>query len=420
MDAPGRFILFTNHLKSVYLTSPILLGVLRLKLHRDYERNKYDLVICSGNESAALGTNIHIIMNTVDTKPQGFMEKLLESIAVPPRVGDLVEGTVVSVDKAAIYIDLKPYGTGIIYGREYIIARDLIRRLHVGDSVTAKVVDVKNVEGYIELSLKEAKQALIWEEVEAAIKAKTPIELTVQDANKGGLLLSWQGIQGFLPASQLTAEHYPRVTDGDKDKILEELRKLIDQKLTVIIIGATEEDGKLIFSEKGGEGTSTKTQTEKFKIGDIVEGQVTGTVDFGVFVKIEDGIEGLVHISEIDWSLVEDPRKIFSVGDSVKVKIIEIKDGKISLSIKQLKEDPWVNAGKKYKKGDGVKGIIIKYNRHGALASIEEGVAGLIHISEFESEEKLREALELGKAYDFTINLFDAKEKKMTLSQKAK
>lgn len=345
------------------------------------------------------------------------MVKLLEESVLPPKNGDLVEGNVVALDKAAIYISLSPYGTGIIYGREYIIARDLVRKIHVGDSVTAKVVDTNNTDGYIELSLKEAKQALIWEEVESAIKEKTPLELTVQDANKGGLLLSWQGLQGFLPASQLKPYHYPRVMDGDKDKILEELRKLVGEKITVSVIGATEDDGKLVFSEKGigGEG---EDNVEKYNVGDVLEGEVTGMVDFGIFVKISEGLEGLVHISELDWSLVEDPKKLFGIGDKVKVKVIEVKDGKVSLSIKQLRENPWVAAAKKYKKGDIVKGVIIKYNKHGALASIEEGVAGLIHISEFESEEELRGKLELGKIYDFRITLFDANEQRMTLTTK--
>ena len=123
-----------------------------------------------------------------------------------------------------------------------------------------------------------------------------------------------------------------------------------------------------------------------------------------------------MHISEIDWGLVEDPRAFFKVGDKVKAKIIEIKDGKISLSVKALKENPWVEAAKKYNKGDDVQGVIIKFNRHGALASIEEGVAGLVHISEFGSEEKLRSNLELGRTYPFKITLFDAKDQRMALS----
>ncbi|MEI8337982.1 MAG: S1 RNA-binding domain-containing protein, partial [bacterium] len=133
-------------------------------------------------------------------------------------------------------------------------------------------------------------------------------------------------------------------------------------------------------------------------------------------IKIEDGLEGLVHISELDWGLVEDPRTLFKVGDKVKAKVIEIKDGKISLSIKALKSNPWTEAAKKYKKDDIVQAVVIKFNRHGALASIEEGVAGLVHISEFGSEDKLRNNLELGKSYSFKIALFDPKDQKMALS----
>lgn len=354
-------------------------------------------------------------------KEKTLMDDFIEKSPNPPRNGDIVEGTVVAIDKAAIYIDLPPFGTGIIYGREYIIARDIIRKIHVNDTVSAKVVDILNVDGYIELSLKEAKQALIWSEVEEIIKNKTPLELAVQDANKGGLLLTWQGLQGFLPASQLKTEHYPRVADGDKMKILEELRRLVGEKIIVTIIGATQDDGKLIFSEKdaakGGE-EKVSEKVEKYKVGDTLEGTVTGVVDFGIFVKVDENLEGLVHISEIDWSLVEDPRKYVNIGDQVKVKVIEVKDGKVSLSIKALTENPWFQAGKKYKKGDEVKGVVIKYNKHGALASIEEGVAGLIHISDFKNQDTLKEKLELGKVYSFIITLFDAKEQKMTLSLK--
>ena len=347
------------------------------------------------------------------------MADMIADVAIPPSEGDIIDGKVIALDKAAVYVDIPPFGTGIIYGREYIVARDLVRKLHVGDEVNAKIVEIGGKSGYIELSLKEAKNALIWSEVEEAIKAKTPLELAVIDANKGGLLMSWQGLQGFLPASQLTPEHYPRVQDGDKDRILEELEKLINQKLTVIIIGATEEDGKLIFSEKEAGNASGESISSEFKVGDVIKGEVTGAVDFGIFVKLRDGLEGLVHISEIDWALVEDPRRFYNTGDAVDVKVIDIKDGKVSLSIKQLKKNPWEDASAKYHKGDKVKGVIIKYNKHGALASIEEGVAGLIHISEFEDEAALKKELELGKKYDFKISLFDAKEQRMTLSTKA-
>jgi len=355
------------------------------------------------------------VAQTVPPQVISVMGELLKNTPELPQKDDLVEGTVVNIEKSAVYIDLGTFGTAIIYGREFMNARDVIKKLNVGDVISAKVVDRENEDGYVELSLKEARQARTWEEAEEAIKNKTVLEIPIKDANKGGLILEWQGIQGFLPASQLKTEHYPRVEDGDKNRILEELKKLIGTKITVSIISALPKEGKLIFSEKDPNQKEKKEIIERYKVGEEIDGTITGIVDFGVFVKVEDGLEGLVHISEIDWALVEDPRKLFKVGDKVKVKIIEIKDGKVSLSIKALKENPWKNAEKKYKKGEIVKGVVIKFNQYGALVAIEEGVAGLVHVSEFGSADKLKAALELGKTYTFQIMVFEPKDQKMTL-----
>jgi len=353
--------------------------------------------------------------------PQHPMDSLLNESPMPPHVGDLIEGTVSAVGRARVYVELAPFGTGLIYGREYMNARDILRKVSVGDTIAAKIVDAGNEDGYIELSLKEARQALIWSDAENAQKKQTIMHLPVKEANKGGLIIEWQGISGFLPASQLSAEHYPRVEDGDKDKILTALNDLIGKLLSVVIITADQKEGKLIFSEKGPQEKEEKEEkVSKYTVGDTLEGTVTGAVDFGVFVKLEEGLEGLVHISELDWGLVDDTRTRFKVGDKVAVKVIEVKDDKISLSIKQLKENPWVSASKKYRKEQKVQGVIIKYNKHGALASIEEGVAGLVHISEFVSETELRNTLLLGQSYPFTITLFEPKEQRMTLSFKEK
>ncbi len=332
-----------------------------------------------------------------------------------PQMDELVEGPVIGVEKAAIYIDLAPFGTGIIYGREYIAARDLIKKTNIGDIIKAKVVDIENENGYVELSLKEAKAAMLWSDAENAIKDKTVFELTIKDANKGGLIIDWQGVSGFLPASQLKTEHYPRVEDSDKDKILRELKKLTGTKLAVTMISANPKDGKLIFSEKDNNPGERQEVVSKYTIGDELDCEVTGIVDFGVFLKIEDGLEGLVHISELDWGLVEDPRAMFKLKDKVKAKIIDIKDGKISLSIKALKNNPWKAFEGSLKKGDIVKGVVIKYNKHGALVSIKEGVAGLVHHSTFGGEDKLRVELQLGRTYPFTVTLFEPKEQRMTL-----
>jgi len=353
--------------------------------------------------------------SVVSDAPLGAMEQLVKNSANMPEVGAIVKGTAIGRSKMALYVDVPPFGTGIIFGREYLNARDVIKAINLGETITAKVVESEGENGYIELSLKEAKQAIVWSEAKKAQEIKTIFELTVKDANKGGLILDWQGVDGFLPASQLKAEHYPKVPDGDRSKIMDELKQLVGQKLSVFIIDTDSKEGKLILAEKSeGSSKDQKEMVNKYALGDVVTGEITGIVDFGAFVKLEENFEGLIHISEIDWALVENPRDHFHIGDKVEAKIIEIKDGKISLSVKALKPNPWVEAAGKYKKGDRVNGVVIKFNKHGALVSIEEGVAGLIHISEFTNEIDLRQKLELGKTYGFTINLFEPKTQKMT------
>ena len=289
------------------------------------------------------------------------MQTLLNECPTPPESGDVMEGKVSALGRAKVYIDLPPYGSGVIYGREYMNARDILRKVSPGDTIAAKVVEPYNEDGYIELSLKEARQALIWSEAELAQKEQKVLSLEIKEANKGGLIIEWQGIQGFLPASQLSADHYPRVGDGDKDKILQALNDLIGQHLSVVIITADQQEGKLIFSEKSPQDKEEKeAKVSHYEVGDVLDGEVTGAVDFGVFVKVEDGLEGLVHISELDWGLVEDTRSLYKVGDKVQVKVIEVKDDKISLSIKQLRENPWTIASKKYSKGQEVEGVVIK------------------------------------------------------------
>lgn len=353
-----------------------------------------------------------------DTATQNHvMDALIDSQGLQKvELDEIVEGAVISTKGTEVYVNLGVFGTGIIYGREFLNAKDILKNISIGDTVKGTVVDKENEDGYVELSLKEARQALIWSEAAKAVKDKTKLELTIKDANKGGLIIMWQGIEGFLPASQLSSEHYPRVPDGNKDDILVELRKLIDEKISVSILSANPKEGKLIFSEKGTSDEDRAEMVTRYNIGDELDCEVTGVVDFGIFLKIQDGLEGLVHISEIDWALVDDPRKLYKVGDKVQAKIIEIKKGKISLSIKALKPNPWTTAADKYKQGESVSGVVIKHNKHGALVSVEEGVAGLVHVSDFGDETKLREALELGKTYNFKITLFDANEQRMTLS----
>ena len=366
-------------------------------------------------------------VETLEVKENKIMLDLTTD-AKQLKVEDVIEGKVLAIDKSAVYVDVAPFGTGMIYGYEFIQAKDVIRKLNIGDTVTAKITELENANGYIELSLKEAKAALVWAEAEVAVKEKTILNLTVKEANRGGLIIEWNGLQGFLPSSQLSKENYPKVEDGDKDKITKELKKLVGKKLDVMIIAATPKEGKLIFTEKGGTGggasssvgsfTQAKAPNQKYVIGDVVNGTVSGVVEFGIFIKLEDKVEGLVHISEISWSLIENPKTIFKIGEKIKAKVIEIKDGKISLSIKALTSNPWASAGERYKKGDKVSGVVIRFNKHGALVSVEEGVSGLLHVSEFGTEENMKKALSLGKICHCFISTFSPTEEKMILTLK--
>jgi len=348
-----------------------------------------------------------------------LMDTLFKSAGVlsTPKVGELVSGTVLSRRGPFVYVDLGPYGTGVVYGREFYNARDIIKTLKAGTAVTAKVIELENEDGYTELSLCEAGKDKMWQEAEALMKNKTTVPLFVVSANKGGLVMNWQGVSGFLPVSQLTAKHYPRVEGGDKGKILTELQKFVGETLDVTILDMDPKESKLIFSEKNVESDELKEVLSKYQIGDIIEGEVTGVVDFGIFIKIEEGLEGLAHISELDWGLVENPSDLFNVGERIQAKIINVEGGKVSLSIKTLKPDPWKDFASKFKKGDIVKGRVRKIDRFGVFVEIENFLlSGLAHVSEFGSEKEMRENMELDKVYHFQILNLNSDERKLSLS----
>src|SRR3989344_4212431 len=334
-----------------------------------------------------------------------------------PKIGELISGTVLSRRGPYIYIDLGPYGTGVVYGREFYNARDIIKTLKTGSLVTAKVIELENEDGYTELSLCEAGKDKMWQEAEDLMKSKTPVPLFVLSANKGGLVMNWQGISGFLPVSQLTAKHYPRVEGRNKGKSLSELQKFVGVTLDVTILDIDPKESKLIFSEKNVESDELKEALSKYQMGDVVEGEVTGVVGFGIFVKIEEGLEGLAHISELDWGLVENPSDLFNVGAQVKAKIINVEGGKFSLSVKALKPDPWKDFASKFKKSDIIKGRVRKIDRFGVFVEIEYFLlSGLAHVSEFGSEKEMREHMELDKIYHFQILNLNSDERKLSLS----
>ena len=350
-------------------------------------------------------------------KPRHPMEALLRSTSSSsfPKLGELAEGTVLEKKGTRVFVDLGTKGAGIIYGKEYYAAENIIKTLNPGDVIHAKIVDLDNEEGYIELSLKEAGEEKRWVRIKHLLQSGEAIDLPILEANRGGLILELEGVKGFLPASQLSSKNYPRVDNGDKEKIYLELQKLVGTPIKVKVLDANVQEDKVIFTEKGVSSDETRATLAKYKVGDTVEGEITGVVDFGAFVRFGETLEGLIHISEIDWSLIEDPRSLLKPGDKVTAKIIDIQGDKVALSLKALKEDPWTHIGDKYHKGDTLKGTVTKFNPFGAFVMVEPHIQGLVHISEFGSEQKMREELALNSSYDFRVILVEPREHRMAL-----
>ena len=253
--------------------------------------------------------------------------KLPNDLLKPPKVGDIIEGKIIGVGKAAVYLDLGAFGTGIIYGKEFFEGKEILKNLKIGDKVVTKIISLDNEEGFIELSVSQAKEELSWQKLEKLKQNDETIKVKILGANKGGLLTKVSGIQAFLPVSQLAPEHYPRVEEGNQTEILKRLKKFVGKELEVKILDLSPKEGKLILSEKAKELEKIKEKLAKYQVGDIVEGEITAVLDFGAFIKFGEGLDGLIHISELDWKLIEDPSKIVKVGDKVKAKIIEISNG---------------------------------------------------------------------------------------------
>ena len=360
------------------------------------------------------------------------MKEIIEKIDLlrPPKIGEIIQGKIIGKGKASVFLDLGILGTGIIYGKEFYEAKDKLKDLKIGDSVFTKIIDLENEEGYIELSLTEAGKELAWEQLSEKKGKDESIIVKISGANKGGLLTEVSGIPAFLPVSQLSLANYPKIEGGDTQKILRALQKFIGKEMEVKIFDFDQREEKLILSEKAKETKKIKEILKNYKIGDIVEGEITGVVDFGAFIKFPpsvtetkkdsaeetpENLEGLIHISELDWQLIEDPSEIVKVGQKIKAKIIDISNGKVSLSLKALKKDPWKDVEEKHKKGDIVKGEVTKFNPFGAFIKISPRIQGLCHVSEFGSQKKMEEVLKIKKKYDFKILLIEPAKHRMTL-----
>lgn len=336
------------------------------------------------------------------------------------KAGDMVEGRLISVGKNEVYVDLEGYGVGVVRGRELYDDEATLSSLKPGDKIFVSVIEPENKEGIAELSLRQAGQERVWQTLKTLLEQKDVVRTKILEANKGGLMVEINNVMGFLPVSQLSLEHYPRVEDGDKNKILSVLHSYVGQSFDVQVITADPQEEKLIVSEKAVFEKEMEQKLSQLKIGQVVEGTITGVVDFGAFVKFGE-LEGLVHISELAWQRIENPKDIVRVGQKVQAKVISIDKGRVSLSIKQLQSDPWLEAVKKYQIGQTVEGAVTKIMPFGVFVELDKDIAGLCHILELSHEavKNPEELLKPGERKSFKIISIEPAEHRLGLSLKA-
>ena len=328
------------------------------------------------------------------TKPselQQLLEEQDQYLAVPA-LGDLITATIISTKGREVRLDVNGLTTGVVRGRELFTEGGDYDNLKAGDKVEATVIDLENENGEMELSFRWAGNKKAWEDLRETLAEGEVMEAKVLDANKGGLIMKVKHLSGFLPVSQLAPEHYPRVSGGDKQKILDKLKEFVGHKMRVKVLDLNESDEKLIVSEKAVWESEQKNIIDKIEVGQVVEGEVTALADFGAFVKFHPegdentSLEGLVHISEIAWQRIDHPKDVLKSHQTVKAEIIGIEGSKIFLSMKKLVTDPWHDIEEKYKIGDTVEGTILKVNPFGFFVELDPDIHGLAHISELSNK----------------------------------
>ncbi|KKS19227.1 MAG: RNA binding S1 domain protein [Parcubacteria group bacterium GW2011_GWC1_41_7] len=325
-------------------------------------------------------------------------------------IGSLINGTVLKKRRGEMFVDLLHYGVGRIYGREYQACKKLIDRVREGEEVVAKILGVDDGFGNYEIVLHDVQEINKWAKISECIKNKTILRLPVLEANRGGLIVEVEGVRGFVPVSQLTPQHYPRVQGDDKNLILATLKQLVAQELSLRIISSDPASGKLILSERLGMSESYHEELKKYSEGQIISGRIVGVSAFGLFIRFQDNppLEGLVHISEIPEKM-QDIEERFKIGDEAQVKIIKIDSDRVNLSIKDLSEDPWVTFEKSHNQGDALQGTVVENNQDiFVIIEVERGIRGIV----FENIQEL----EVGSTHTFKIIEINPTEKKLILS----
>jgi small subunit ribosomal protein S1 len=355
-----------------------------------------------------------------DSQNNNFAELLKQYFQKLPKVGETVTGKVISLDNGAVRIDIGGVITGVIRGKELFTESSEFANIKIAEEVQATVLEAENENGEMELSFRTAGNQRVWDRMTDYIKTGITLKAKVTAANKGGLMMQVDALSAFMPVSQLNPDHYPRVPGGDKTRILEYLQRLIGIDMQVKVIDADQKEEKLIVSEKAVWEDEQKAVLDSYKIHDTVEGEISALTSFGAFLKFGEGLEGLIHISEIAWQRIDHPKDVLKVGDRVKAQIIDLNKSKIYLSMKRLVDDPWKSVKDKYTIGQIVEGVVHKIEAFGLMVKLDDQIHGLAHLSEISDApiadvKDLREKFTLGGTYRFEIVSIEPAEHRLGL-----
>jgi len=367
---------------------------------------------------AAVNSNKNVtpsnVINLPDTiEPQDFPE-VLEQSMIEFYNGDIIEGTVVSVDRNEIMVDVGYKSEGIIPSRELTVKKDIDPRTIVkpGEKIQALVITKEDDSGRLLLSVKRAKYEQAWKRIQELTEAGGTVKGTVVEIVKGGLIVDI-GVRGFLPASLIDVRR------------IKDLESFLGEEIEAKVVEFDRQRNNIVLSRKAFMEEDLAEERKDFldnlEVGNIKDGKISSIVNFGAFVDI-GGMDGLVHVSELSWRHVENPNEVVKVGDDVKVKVLEIdsEKGRISLSIKQITKDPWTDFSLNYEEEQIIEGKVNKVVPFGAFVTIANGVEGLVHVSEISDEKIKSPELELGIGQKVQVKILemDSDKRKVGLSIK--
>lgn len=347
----------------------------------------------------------------VSKKEPQTMEELLAGYSWTGfKKGETISGTVSSISGKEVMIDFGGKMEGVVGEKEWEEVKDYVAGLKVGDKISALVITPESERGQMVVSVRKTGSKYRWQKAQEIFKSGGVVKVRGLEVNKGGLVVEFEGVRGFVPGSQLSPEHQA------------EMPKLVNRMINVKVIEVDEKQNRLVFSEKAvtGEAELVKKLEElkaKVKIGEKYSGKVAAIMSYGVFVNLDPpaggGADGLVHISEISWQKVENLNELFKTGDEVEVMVLGINenDGKLNLSIKHLQPDPWLELSKKYSTDQQVKGEVTRVSSYGVFVKLEDGVEGLIHISKVPAGTQYKE----GDKVTCTVESIDASAHRISL-----